>query len=87
LDVSFDLSCDNFENKIDILKKNRIGSSCIRIVDYLDNKFKVGFLLSHDEELIFSCSSITFEGDNSNILNNKWIDLGKAWDEMFENNE
>ena len=85
LDVSFNMDKAEFKNKIEMLKKNRVGSSGIRIIDYNNNKYEVGLLLSYDEELIFRCSKILFEGDNSNILEQKWIDLGKAWDVTYEN--
>ena len=47
---------------------------CIRFVEYKDGKYFIGLLISMDEEIIFTCDSICFEGiglDTVSILDKK----------------
>ena len=58
----YDLSC--FINNI--LENRSKCCNCIRIVDYVDDKYVVGFLKSFEEEFTFNCSDIVYEGDYLN---------------------
>lgn len=84
LDVSFDMDEDKFKDIIEILKENKIGPNCMRIVDYNNNRYEVGLLLSKEEEIIITCRDILFEGDNCTLFDHNWIDLGKTWDMTYE---
>lgn len=46
-------------------------SNCIRFIEYKDNKYVIGLLLSMEEEFIFTCDNIIFDGnkiDSRSIL-------------------
>ena len=72
------INVSNEFNKIDIdsfiantYDNGRGLSNCIRFIEYKNNKYVIGLLLSFDEEFIFTCDDIIFDGnkiDSRSIL-------------------
>ena len=67
LDISDKINNDDLSCFIDNILNNRSkGCNFIRIVECIDDKYVVGFLKSKEEEFIFSCSDIVYEGEYLN---------------------
>lgn len=75
-----------FNNFIENLGNKKITPSYLRFIDYVDNKFIIGMLISNEQEIIFKCSDILINIDGS-FLDNSWVDLNKFWDSVYENSE
>ena len=67
LNISIELNEINFNKFIaDMFDNERDLSNCIRFIEYKNNKYVIGLLISMDDEIIFTCDEIIFDGNELN---------------------